>query len=946
MSVDLTSHTRRLIDAAFLDGVAQSDERYVREIRPEREQERARVDIEIVSEPYLDIPDDSIEDATTQGLAGAFVKRWEKLRAPFGEQARPDLLVVRGRSRLEPAPGAEPLDSEIATRVWDATFERIASRTRAILDVREEAHATAGDVAAVFVVKPPLDDPRPELPLAVLAVVGVLGDEDGASIERLLDRLTGTIARNVPLHVIAVGSRAEVEPALMARCKRLRIGLVLTAAGEEEDVVTLSRTTIESGQSSTEVALVRCPAFKSGVGTPGLTRVRVDMFRGEAAIAFHHDLGSDRSHEPIQVMRPLPTVSRVSNSERRLYSRVRQLLRPALAAEPETASPGPLQRFSAHVEQTWTDSGYAALCDDDGAVPLGKTRHASYNLLLLLRERNGGYDMLLSNHSPMRRSPLSDWNVLLLPAFSGVRGLLEHLRDDVVRQVTERAEDYERAAHAESFERAVNRILSDREQFGDDLWADKLREVATRKIRKISPTTGAVTEFTYHLVTLLPLIERRVTTPIETSGGADQAAQRNDERRIVEWLKGLDTIRVPGESSNDTRGMPIEAFWEGGAGLRWDPEALLGEEEPFGTARRRSTQAYPGAIWFPLAKHGEPALWRECPAIVARNVDVMSWVDEELASRRRADSSLPEQLLLGRYAGGADEYSVELAYPFEGALTSQREREDDSAENDVPARSTVEALSLVQLNSSFDLGEERAYANATFMRVWLLRGPVSIDRPRKNGPRSSTIVREAIYVYPAEQDERAFDPALSARKPLGLLRPVQRYVLRAGLERVDALDRAVRDYLDREGVEPWGFTRVRKGGAPNRVSVTPPIIEQLHEEDWAAPLLGEDFIVCDGNHRIVQLVWRWKRALAAVAVIGDLAYPYYARPFGALEWEATSDNELVVAPDTASKYLVRQVTDAEVLEEFKGSEPQLYRRYFRNLETGFGPLGGQGGRFA
>jgi hypothetical protein len=935
MTLDSIPATLRAIDDDLLASLESGDERYVTEIR--HEHGRPRVEIEVISDPHLDVPDE--ERALAPGLAVAFGDRWEKLREPFGEDP-PDLLVIRGTSTLQPAPNAAELDAGAATAVWETAFERLEDRGQRVLRVPENDPAATGEVAAVFAAKPARGDPQSQLALTVLAVVGVPAAAEGAAeadgtggLERLVATLVASTARNAPLHVIAVSGRARASRALMARCQRLRIGLVLAAADNDDDVVTLSRTAMHQGQGASDTTLVPCPGFKSGTGSPGLTRVSVDAVKGEAAIAFRHDLGSDRAPNPVQVVRPLPSASRVSSSERRLYARVRQLLQPALDGAPSYEQAPRLHDFDRHVERIWTHTGYAALCGYDGTVPLEQTRYTTYNLLLLLRERAGGYDMLLSNHSPMRPSALSDWNTLLLPAFKDVRQLLEHLRDDVVRQVTERAEDYERAAHAEAFERAVNRILTDDGQFGNDLWADDLREVATRKIRKISPTTGAVTEFTYHLLTLLPLVDRSLAKPVEPDVEAGrEAPRRNDRHRIIEWLKGLDTVRVPSADPDAGRGLPLEALWDDGAGLRWDPESMLGDLQADAAKRRRRVQAHPGAIWFPLAGPQEPALWRQCPAIVARNADVMSWVESELAGRRREDESFPEQLVLGRYSGDSDEYRVELEYPFEGPCAGLSP-EDEIEEREVPARSTAEALSLVRLNSDYDLGEERAYDGARFERVWLVRDATPAGR-------------DAIHVYPAEAGEREFDAETAGRAPLGLLRPVQRYVLRAGIERVQALGVALREQLG-EDRDPWGFVRVRKGGAPSRVSVTPPIVEQLHREDWSDPALGNEFVVCDGNHRVVREVWRERgSALAAVAIVGELRRPYYARPFGALEWEATSDNELVVAPDVAWKYLTRSVDDPELLERFRGREKLLYRRYFRDLETGFGPIGGQGGRFA
>jgi hypothetical protein len=186
-----------------------------------------------------------------------------------------------------------------------------------------------------------------------------------------------------------------------------------------------------------------------------------------------------------------------------------------------------------------------------------------------------------------------------------------------------------------------------------------------------------------------------------------------------------------------------------------------------------------------------------------------------------------------------------------------------------------------------------------------------------------------------------------------MLRPVQRYVLEAGLERAEQILRVVRPALAEAG-DPWGFARVRKGGAPKPVAVTPPIIEQLHPDDRERREGegDEDFVICDGNHRVVQAVWNGRLALPAVAVIGDLPQPYYARPFGRFEWDATAENEQVVTPDVASKYLSRKVNREKDLPDDEAREKlaavpdsMLFRRYYRDFESGFGYMGGQGGRF-
>ena len=188
--------------------------------------------------------------------------------------------------------------------------------------------------------------------------------------------------------------------------------------------------------------------------------------------------------------------------------------------------------------------------------------------------------------------------------------------------------------------------------------------------------------------------------------------------------------------------------------------------------------------------------------------------------------------------------------------------------------STVAALRRVRFAKDSDLAEQLAYEGGEFRPVLLVR-----RKPEGQGGD-----RMAIFVYPAEPGKE-LDPG--ATEPLGMLRPVQRYVLKGGLERARQILEQVRPSLLEQG-NPWGFALVRKGGAPKAVAVTPPIVEQLHPVDREPG--ATDFVVCDGNHRIVQAVWQSGEPLPAVAVVGDLPHPYYARPFGRLEWDATAEN--------------------------------------------------------
>jgi hypothetical protein len=878
---------------------------------------RPYLDLEVLSRPVvhpLFRPAGRAGEGEKESTAEAFAERYEHLRRPF-EEPLPDLVVSRGEL---------PLDDELV----GAMAERSADgRALAVHPGGQDGDQT--ETAAIYRVflQPEEDEPLDRTlgePFAHLVVLG-WGDLPAGRAEQseaLLQKLAGSgEMRNAPLHVVVVTASQSEPWHLLPACGRLRVSLVLAGSERGTDLLTTSRTGQAPGQAPTTVPVVRCPDFEGGMATSGLARVRLDLWRGQAEIAIRRDLGSDLAPSPVQVGSPLVSASRVTNSERRLRSRVDRLI---AAARGPSRAPNEVLKFDEEVSTRWKADGYVMLCDEKRTVPLPVTRHARYELLVLLRERAGGYDVMLSHHSPFRPSPLSDWNTLLLPAFKDARALLEHLRDDVLRQVQERADDFDRLSHARAFAAAAERLLGDEDEGrGDDLWADEIRAIAESKVRKISPTSGAVTEFDYRLVTLFPLVDR--TTPSDDDLELDpvQRRQREDRRCVVEWLVSLETV-VP---EPDGGGFPLEALGPEGCGLRWDPVAGL-LADPDRKQRRLRRRVPPGAVWFPLTGPGVASLWKDCPSIVSRNLDVMCWLEEQLERARTEDGKLPDEFVLGKRT---PTYGFELVGPI-----SPFEAPGD-ADSEEATTSMVDALRRVRFADKSDLKHELAYAGADFKRVFLSRGEIAVG----GGTRT------AIRVYDAAQ-RRKWSPEMEEEQPIGVLRPVQRYVLKSGIERAAEINREVLDALAQMG-EPWGFVRVRKGGATELVSVTPPIIEQVPVDDFeGCGDEGLEFLVCDGNHRIVKRVWTDGEPMPAVAVVGSLPYPYYAHPFGRFEWRATAGNELPVTPDLASKYLARAVpfTYDERPEEMKDVAPsELYRRYFRNLETGFGYMGGQGGRY-
>ena len=266
-----------------------------------------------------------------------------------------------------------------------------------------------------------------------------------------------------------------------------------------------------------------------------------------------------------------------------------------VAGKPEQEAA--VKTFRDEVESMSPAEAYATLGNDAGEVPLPVNRHETYNLLLLLRERAGGYDVLLSNHLPLRPSPLSDWNTMLLPAFKDVRALLEHLRDDVMRQVQERAEDFERAAHAQAFEQAIEQ--------------DPRRRRRTRR-RPLGrrDTRGRHAEDPQDLAN--DWSRDRVRLPLRHPVAADQPRHRKAGRRGHSSEEGRRRLCRQGpdhrvaqrprhggsarrRAGRPSRALSLGALEAGGCGLRWDPKAGLSTDAG-AERRRRAQRAAPGAI--------------------------------------------------------------------------------------------------------------------------------------------------------------------------------------------------------------------------------------------------------------------------------------------------------------------------------------------------------------
>lgn len=245
-----------------------------------------------------------------------------------------------------------------------------------------------------------------------------------------------------------------------------------------------------------------------------------------------------------------------------------------------------------------------------------------------------------------------------------------------------------------------------------------------------------------------------------------------------------------------------------------------------------------------------------------------------------------------------------------------------------PFAATVAALHRVRFIQASDLSGQRPYDGMEVRRVFLLRQHVGVDRL-------------IISVLDAECDD-------VHRNRLGILRPVQRYVLRAGLDRACG----IHDRLLGEPRDEWGYVRIRAGRNAPTIAVTTPVLEELRFDEFeCGGQEGKEFVLCDGNHRVVDGVWNRGKKLAAVAVLGPPRQPFYGHPFSRFGWARIAGNLCLTTPDRASRYTAREVDWAELDRRSRRKlrrlpEAERHRRYFRDLASGFGYIGGQGGHTA
>ncbi|MBF8273511.1 MAG: Calcineurin-like phosphoesterase [Magnetococcales bacterium] len=665
--------------------------------------------------------------------------------------------------------------------------------------------------------------------------------------------------------------------------------------------------------------ILSCPPAETNDKNGAL--LRVDLLAGAARVEFLTQKAPPRAKSI-----PMVSASRIAPGEMRLYREIHAWLnggdlpsgRPVdLLAKLETSRDSTAaQKFRELSESVWKKFGYVLCCslpetfwDDEAAdnwfmkqfprnqapinFPLTPETHpgptSDYALLLLIRyvRDRDRYEILLNNHFPLRTSDFSAWDTLLMPAFKPheIREFLYRIKMDMIA-----ANDPRSNVDPYSYEDETA-LLAELDTKLRQLNSDAIREIAEQRrfvasetFVRFSPTDGIPRRYEYTLTTL------------DRFAADDRSSE---DRSFFKVLNRIHTV--------------TSASLNQGA-LRW--EGIINNSKP---------PLHRGVVWFPLNE------WRKCPAIVARNADVMCWV-EACLNKMRGGNNLQagergfyhESACLGELKLGNDSRMIDQPiahYPFDSASDGGERASVNSSDNGLPS-TLEEGLRRVKLNGKMDLWQVAPYEKATIIPAFLLREG------------------DFIEVYEDKEGTRK----------LGVLRPVQRYALADGLARVRKLASDL-EKLGHDMVNLNGYLVARLVNASAQLSILPPIIEstQTQEEIDKNGFNGE-FLVCDGNHRIVENCWSARdelRTAYQVALVMGPSVPYYATPFAANEWHVTANPPLHNPPLHARcKYTPRIVPEVICFKETDHVIPEddRYRRYFRDFDTAFRHVGGQGGR--
>nr|VFJ55315.1 MAG: Calcineurin-like phosphoesterase [Candidatus Kentron sp. DK]VFJ55414.1 MAG: Calcineurin-like phosphoesterase [Candidatus Kentron sp. DK] len=687
---------------------------------------------------------------------------------------------------------------------------------------------------------------------------------------------------------------------LLEALSAIRVSLVTQGHMHTSLTPVASYSKLDTAQKQPSIQFIACPAFAEPSSDP----LEQEPYRGGLILDFDLYRGTFKVDIPINVEKfpsrqgRLRSVTRISTVESRVHRRLMVWLD---KGEPEeidglsfTAVPenkAQKYRFQTAANAFWEEFGYALLCsippleskkieklskrlpsgfferkvELPSSEPAPSIQEKRYRLLVLLRKDGVNDLILLNNQIPVRQSFYGNWDAPLFPAFSRVGLLLENIRNDLER-IEHGRQDQEELRKAA---REALGILGEGNK--EELMRDQLIDLGTQDFLKFSPVDGQPQRYRMTL-TVVPHFALNVDNQ-------DSLAQ------------AVNTLPEAGED-DDFRVPPLQQD-------------------------SRKLAARDGYVWFPLDK------WRDCPALLARNADVMEWAYGVISKYK--EDHRKSAILDAIYCGKLNE--IKDVWPEIPGYTPAPFSGDTKDLHDVFPGSLEKGLRRVRLNPERELKEIRPYENAKIESVIIRKIERDTGAPR-------------IALFQTGEDGKEIKR--------GYLRPIQRYVLRYGIGRAARfLDQGIP--ADQLGSEEIGYLVLHTPG--KYVALLPPILELLSGDRPECPKSDyEEFIVCDGNHRVIEYCWNQERDVYCVLIRpgpdskDEALPPYYAYPGSSYDWKNTATSLRTSSPDLYGKYSPRQPDSEErSSDEYKKYGESWYRRFYRDFNTGFKNVGSQGG---
>lgn len=685
-------------------------------------------------------------------------------------------------------------------------------------------------------------------------------------------------------------------PDLIRRLQNMRVSLVTHGHMHQAVIQGVGYTPLRDTDEFQHLNVIGCPSFPRAEGQYrgyfGNLVLTFDLERGSVQVDVCARRGEERQSKSVTL--PLTSVSRVSIGEQRLWNRMDAWLKSHGTALANS--------FADHVRETWDKFRYVPVWKSglEGVfTPNGSSDELpikSYRLLLQLwGEDKENPHILLNNHIAVRTSDAGSWDAGVLPAFSSVSEYLSRLKADVARVHEDlRIQD---PAKIKDWEKQRNKIVEAIESlrpFDEETLSEAVVEIDTKEFVKFSPTDGRPQRYRYSLCTL-------------TGTPAEDGRSSEIRKQLGAIADALDCL------------VKVEAD-------------VLFRYEPGGAPR-----APHGFFWFPLRE------WKKNPAIVARNADVMEWVQSTLvklrAHSRKEDrkgdgrssnnGALPDWLFPRKEAGLFDlDFAMAKKRSFQELEDGIRKVPLQHNEKLMPYEQATIKMVVVRCNGGKDSSGKWKYGTT-----------LVVCQPDGSG----------------------------GERELGVLRPTQRYVLKQGLVRTRAIRKKLKELLSLDpaklGTSDCGYLSVPAISETHNIDILPPILEDIPESEWERSGGGaadgqkrREFLVCDGNHRIMEYCWNNDESLNCLLIEHDgkvpaeHRVPYYAYQMTSRDWYVVNQNALAQTPDVIGKYAVRLPSSDDLTryclkEEQELSERGRYRIFFRNFSAVFN-LGGQAGRVA